>query len=197
MCGAYGNPVIDTTAAHHQFIAGGTGVSFTLPLAQHIVASAGGEARNIDFVWIVRRAENLRWIHADLLELKRQAASAPGVELFIRIFVTRESGGEGSSAVSVVAPVDAEKEGGVAEKVTSGGDTKNTTNWLENQHPSCKDIVRSFRDECVGKVQVLGSGPPELGRDLRESVAGCNDATRVWKGDASGEVSLYWDSREY
>lgn len=201
VCGAYGTPIIDLNVANYQFIAGGTGVSFTLPLAQQIVSSAGIEKRTLDFVWIVRRAENLKWIQKELLELKRQAAEAPGVELFIRIFVTREGGEKGSSSSSASGSVDnvvpmAEKEISVMQKITPRSDDHDITSWLKNHHPSCRDIVRSFKGECVGKTQVLASGPPELGRDLRESVALCNDGSKVWKGDGSGEVSLYWDSRE-
>lgn len=190
MCGAYGTPVIDPTAIHYQFVAGGTGVSFTLPLAEHILASAGPEKRQIEFVWIVRRAENLAWVRAELLELEKKAVAALGVELVIRIFVTRENaGGLASSVEGSGNGGDVEKEGAAIV----GG----RMSWLENHHPSCRDIVGAFRDDCVGRIQVLGSGPSGLGRDLRESVAGCNDGVRAWKGDVGGEVSLYWDSREY
>lgn len=196
VCGAYGTPTIDPTATHYQFIAGGTGVSFTLPLAEFIIASAareGQQQQQLDFVWIIRRAENLVWVRAELLELEKKAAAAPGVELVIRIFVTRESAG-GSSSSSTVGTGgggggDVEKESAAA----AGG----AVSWLDYHYPSCKDIVEAFRDNCVGRIQVLGSGPSGLGRDLRESVARCNDGARVWKGDVSGEVSLYWDSREY
>lgn len=179
VCGAYGVSMIDPNATHYQFVAGGTGVSFTLPLAEYVVTSATGEKRGIDFVWVVRRAENLVWIKAELLELERKAAATLGVELVIRIFVTRDSVGDSST----------EREGA---GVVMGA----TTSWLENHHPSCRDIVRGFCDDCVGGIQVLWSGPPGLGRDLREAVAECNDGMRVWKGRGGGEVSLYWDSRE-
>lgn len=116
--------------------------------------------------------------------------AALGVELVIRIFVTRENaGGPASSMEGSSGGGDVEKEGAAIV----GGNTS----WLENHHPSCRDIVEAFRDDCVGRIQVLGSGPSGLGRDLRESVAGCNDGVRAWKGDVGGEVSLYWDSREY
>lgn len=46
-----------------------------------------------------------------------------------------------------------------------------------------------------GKTQVLASGPPDLGRDLRASVAAANDGGQVWKGKDSYDVGLYWDNR--
>lgn len=131
-------------------VAGGTGVSFTLPLAEHVVTSVAGEKRDIDFVWVTRRAENLVWVKAELLELERKV---PGVELVIRVFVTRNSVGDLSTG----------DEGGVVVGAT--------TSWLGNHHPSCRDIVRGFCDDCVGGgIQVLGSGPQGLGGDLREAV---------------------------
>lgn len=198
VCGAYGTPVIDMNAAHYQFIAGGTGVSFVLPLAQQIISSTTGAQRTIDFVWIIRRAENLKWVQKELLGLKKQVAEAPGIKLFVKIFVTRESGEvKGpSSGLVFMSAFEAQKEVAVVEKaVPKDGD--DTIHWLKNQRPVCKDIVESFRNECVGKIQVLASGPPELGRDLRGAVALCNDGSKAWRGDVSGEISLYWDSREY
>jgi hypothetical protein len=209
VCGPYGTSVIDQGASNYQLVAGGTGASFTLPLAQNIIASTSSDEKCIiDFVWILRRAENLKWIQNELLELRRQATETPGVDLYIRVFVTREGEVPSTSPTSPTSStLSASKEEvcdpktketlGVSVSAEAKTSENDVTSWLQNHHPSCKDIVKSFRDECVGKVQVLASGPTGLGRDLREAVAGCNDICRVWKGDEGGEVGLYWDSREF
>ena len=46
-----------------------------------------------------------------------------------------------------------------------------------------------------GRTQVVASGPAGMGTDLRQAVAGVNDAARVWRGDERGDVGLYWDDR--
>lgn len=207
VCGPYGTSVIDQSASNYQLIAGGTGASFTLPLAQTIIAStsASDEKRIIDFVWILRRAENLRWLQNELLELRRQATETPGVDLHIRVFVTRDGEVPSASSTSpapstptaskeVCDPKDKETLG-VNISTEAKTPEHDVTSWLQDHHPSCKDIVMAFRDECVGKIQVLASGPAGLGRDLGEAVAGCNDSCKVWGGDEGGEVGLYWDSR--
>lgn len=204
VCGPYGTSVIDQSASNYQLVAGGTGVSFTLPLAQNIIASTSSdEKRIIDFVWILRRAENLRWLQNELLEIRRQAAETSGVDLHIRVFVTREGEAPSTSSTSPAHSIPSEEVCDPQVKETLGVNVSteaktpehDVTNWLQNRHPSCKDIVMAFRDECVGKIQVLASGPAGLGRDLREAVAECNDSCKVWRGDEGGEVGLYWDSR--
>ena len=112
-CGPYGNHVLDDGAQNVQLIAGGTGVSFTLPLARKIVAEAtrvtsvGPTApipRRLDFVWIIRRGKNINWIKEELRRLKMDSYDAH-VDLHIRIFVTRGGRKEKStSTLSFASP---------------------------------------------------------------------------------------------
>ncbi|KAL7266236.1 hypothetical protein RUND412_011226, partial [Rhizina undulata] len=222
LCGAYGTSVFDPTAENIQLVAGGTGVSFTLPLAQELVSSRKPQVQRIDFVWIIRHQENLAWIQRELVELKSAAAEIK-VELFIRIFITRadsmdeKSPSDGNSLssqeietqVPTKLEADALKESDletptldtqtsvIGKAVPKGTNVYDTAEWLKDHHPNVKDLVTKFRDNCVGSLQVLASGPPELGRGLREAVAACNDSSKVWRGDRTGDVGLYWDCREY
>lgn len=92
--GPYGSSsVLDQGAENVQLISGGTGVSFTLPLAMKIVAQAKSQqtvTKRVDFVWIVRRGKNVDWIREELGKLKNDAHELSNVDLHIRIFVTRE-----------------------------------------------------------------------------------------------------------
>ena len=112
-CGPYGNEILDDGAQNVQLIAGGTGVSFTLPLAMKIVAEATRTqsdtptvpmSRRLDFVWIIRRGRNINWIKEELRRLKKDSYDVH-VDLRIRVFVTREGQKEKSmSTLSSPSP---------------------------------------------------------------------------------------------
>ncbi|KAF8473301.1 ferric reductase like transmembrane component-domain-containing protein, partial [Kalaharituber pfeilii] len=115
--GPYGaTDVLDNGAENIQLVAGGTGVSFTLPFAMKLVADAKNKtavraaAKRIDFVWIVRRDANVDWIREYLISLQKEAKSS-GLELFVRIFVTRgnishsKKGIDSSNSGSLTSPI--------------------------------------------------------------------------------------------
>lgn len=196
VCGPYGTPVLDDSARNMLFVGGGTGVSFTIPLA--LEAIRRGVVKKIGFAWIVRRSENIAWFDKELKEIISEAEKA-GVQLWTKVFVTRE-GREGSvTSSSGNSSDDLEKPKGKLEvsqleKVPGGIQTVR----LGGAHPDIASLVVDFKRDAVnGRIQVLGSGPPELGRDLRVAVAGVNSGEEVKKGDERGSVGLYWDSREF
>ncbi|RPB22381.1 hypothetical protein L211DRAFT_826933 [Terfezia boudieri ATCC MYA-4762] len=223
--GPYGSPnVLDEGAENVQLIAGGTGVSFTLPIAINIVAEARQDrrrtaARRVDFVWIVRRKRNVDWIRDELNKLKRDAHFG-GVDLHIKIVITRDcnkSEKEVEStptspveSVSGVTGIDIEKEIEIqklsAEKeamattssVSSAG-AEQETDWLQDRHPQVGEIVKRFWEQrCIrGRVQVLACGPPSMASELRGAIAGCNVPEMVKRGEERGAVGYHWDAREY
>lgn len=213
--GPYGTShVLDTGAENVQLIAGGTGISFTLPIAMRIVAEAKQtrptrSARRVDFVWIVRRGRNMDWIRADLINLKRDAHDAD-VNLHIRIFVTREGQAkvvgsmpskliEGERSSEIQPKLAMEKDSAVVASSTTSASSEQETDWLQDHHPQVGDIVRKFWEErCAdGRVQVLASGPPSMAGELRSAVAKCNVPEMVKRGEGRGEVGFHWDAREY
>ena len=69
--------------------------------------------------------------------------------------------------------------------------------YLDNARPDVKSLVDTFVDETVekGRTQVIGSGPPDLGTQIRASVAARNMPSQVWRGDEKRDVECVWDDR--
>jgi NAD(P)H-flavin reductase len=69
--------------------------------------------------------------------------------------------------------------------------------WLNNARPDVPSLVDAFMSETVekGRTQVIGSGPPELGTQLRAAVAAKNVPGNVWRGDEVSDVECVWDDR--
>lgn len=69
--------------------------------------------------------------------------------------------------------------------------------YLDNARPDVRSLVDAFMDETVeeGRTQVIGSGPPELGAQIRAAVAAKNVPGQVWRGDEKGDVECVWDNR--
>lgn len=69
--------------------------------------------------------------------------------------------------------------------------------YLNNSRPEVNGLVDTFMDGTVerGRTQVIGSGPPELGTQIRAAVATRNVPGNVWRGDERGDVECVWDDR--
>ncbi|USP75494.1 ferric-chelate reductase [Curvularia clavata] len=69
--------------------------------------------------------------------------------------------------------------------------------WLDNTRPDVPALVDNFMTRTVesGRTQVIGSGPPQLGTQIRGAVAAQNAPERVWRGDERGDVECVWDDR--
>lgn len=68
---------------------------------------------------------------------------------------------------------------------------------LHNHHPDIGQLLDVFAASCSsGPIEVIGSGPPGMGSDLRSAVARLNQGGRVWRGEESGYVRLVCDARE-
>lgn len=223
---------------HLLAVAGGSGVTFTLPL---VLASLQQQKQQpvsapvaTSFIWVVRAARDLLWIAPELAQLKAALAEHPG--LTIAIYITREAKGvngnnsdAGSEAdsplhekthadITVAAAHDAETsstEADVTEKRSSASSSSSSrtslsallapaprfsVTYLAGQHPVLLDVVAAFRDrvsEAAGAAaaagddagtEVVGSGPPEMGTDLRVAVA---EGARSVSSER-----FYWDARE-
>ena len=69
--------------------------------------------------------------------------------------------------------------------------------YLDNARPDVKALVDGFMDGTVekGRTQVVGSGPPQLGTQIRAAVAARNTPGDVWREDERGDVECVWDDR--
>ncbi|KAA8904789.1 ferric-chelate reductase-like protein [Sphaerosporella brunnea] len=181
LCGAYGCPVIDPGAENYLLVAGGTGVSFTLPLVAALITTATSTT-NLRFVWIVRRERNVAWIHQELVQLV-EAAKHRNVRFELVLYVTR----------------DTVKGKEIEKAAVDDDDDDDAVVWKHAvfARPACADVVAEWVHSTAGtgRSQVLASGPQGMGRDLRSAVAAANDAARVWSGEEAADVGLYWDAR--
>ncbi|KAF2746610.1 ferric-chelate reductase-like protein [Sporormia fimetaria CBS 119925] len=194
-------------------IAGGTGITYILPVLLDLAARPRTKDRRMALVWVVRHRKDLKWVAPELDALRRQARDL-GLE--IHIYVTR--GMEESRALAPAEMVSGttgehEKEKDIAHEVTfaetsSSSSTHSTSLSLHGvresdiaadhiaNRPDLEKLVRDFVDANVrGRTEVFASGPGEMISELRSVVAGLNKGSEVWKGEERWDVKLTCDDR--
>ncbi|KAL3448251.1 ferric reductase like transmembrane component-domain-containing protein [Aspergillus insuetus] len=190
-------------------IAGGTGVTFVLPVL--LALSRTQRRGNLEFVWAIRRKDDLKWIEPELQTLRRAAAATSNFR--IRIFVTRGTHDEPSTTTTTTTPEFEGKEATVANPHPSSISSDSTEmkedtfsihepsssaslNSGNTKHPDLATQLTEFISRTVsGPTRVVASGPLSMIRDLRSAVAQSNDAGRVWKGEERFDVQLVHDDR--
>ncbi|KAL2818590.1 ferric reductase like transmembrane component-domain-containing protein [Aspergillus granulosus] len=187
-------------------IAGGTGVTFVLPVLLALTRSP--RRGNLEFIWAIRRKDDMKWIEPELQILRKSAAATSNFR--IRIFVTR--GSNDAPIATATAPEFETKEVTVENKhpssISSSSEMKEETFSIHEpsssaslssgntKHPDLATQLTDFVSRTVaGPTRVVASGPLSMIRDLRSAVAQCNDAGRVWKGEERFDVQLLHDDR--
>lgn len=213
--GPYGHGFPGHTTDNILTVAGGTGVTFTLPIALASLRQMIVPQATVDFVWIIRRASDLLWLNREFDELKELLPTNPGLR--IKIFVTRENqphipiccNRPSKRQSQLKSPSsDPEKGPGATANVSSASSDSEESNratlqdllaidqdrfeveLLGSHHPTLPSVVDSFMERANkrgGYIQVLGSGPEGMGSDLRTAIS------RVEEKDG---LDFYWDSRE-
>ncbi|POS79354.1 hypothetical protein DHEL01_v202239 [Diaporthe helianthi] len=204
-------------------VAGGTGITFVLPVLLKLVREKPAPGRKIELAWAVRRDADAKWV-ADELEHIQDAGCSHG--LAVNVYVTREkehhrlrssSSVRGGGTTTTTASNNSggggtEKEAGdprrekvesSASSATGGCDCNDVTHHHpenteipEARRPHLDEIVRGFVGSVSrGSTTVYASGPGGMVGDLRRAVASCNAAGTVWKGDVRGDVRLICDDR--
>jgi len=213
--GPYGASALDRGATNILAVAGGTGITFTLPIVHEAVRKPASIKGAVHLVWLIRETSHLQWILPELLELKTLMRDGKADNLVVDIFVTRQS----SLALAVEKNEDSTtlpftKEGSVITSLSQdtprrrgsadsdadllGTDTPNFSMHVDAARPHIAAIVASFQDATIthgGRSQVVASGPSSLGHDLRSAVAAVNQGGKVWQGRLEYDVSLCWDNR--
>ncbi|KAJ9642588.1 hypothetical protein H2201_006309 [Coniosporium apollinis] len=240
LAGPYGQSIVgDLTAAcdiNILCIAGGTGVTFVLPMLMSFVsgpqAPSGG--RRVEFIWAIRKRSDMFWIRDELKTLELASKSS---NLKISIFVTREDDSVGKSSTVPDLPDTSKNEFITIEERESQPDTSSASqdSDIEVASPSSSSsvspdpvkeltsrspsfaihqarvpavfnpstsrpdigaLVKSFVSSIVrGPARVFASGPGGMVSDLRDAIAACNSAGKVWKGDERYDVELVNDDR--
>lgn len=223
LSGPYGQSVVDDYFYHDDevnlfFVAGGTGVTFVLPPLLALTTTQQTTRRGlVEFVWVIRRPEDLKWIEPELHQLRRAAESCSNFR--IRIFVTR-----GSDAISseqqpqTTTAIEPSKETIIENNARpspassapslTGQQMKEETFVIhqpsssaclalgDSEHPDLVMQVTEFVHRTVaGPTRVVASGPLSMISDLRGAVAELNSPKVVWRGEERHDVQLLHDDR--
>lgn len=222
LSGPYGQAIVDDGFYHDDevnlfFAAGGTGITFVLSPLLALAASRRGL---VEFAWVIRRRDDLKWIEPELHELRRKAAASSNFR--IRIFVTRGSEGisydqqphpQTSTAPEFSKEVAVVDDHAIPSSMSSGvsspaPEMKEDTFLIHepslstspssghSTHPDLATQVKEFvRLTVAGPTKVIASGPLTMISDLRSAVAELNSARAVWKGEERYDVQLVHDDR--
>ncbi|KAH8105977.1 FAD-binding domain-containing protein [Cristinia sonorae] len=180
--GPYGVPADVTPFATCVFVAGGSGVTFTLPRFEYLVNELNDNracARRIVFVWAIRSRSHMRWVTKRLAET---AARVPShVSLSISIFLTNTSGSgdpsstppslSGSSTPTTADDVEkkaasvsddhSDEKVNDSESVEYGEEKFEKINVLV-ERPDIRNILEEEVNASEGPVTVDVSGPKSL-----------------------------------
>lgn len=208
LTGPYGVDMISSVTPETNVlcVAGGTGITFVLPVLLKLVREKPVAGRKIELVWAVRRDVDAKWVAEEMEYIKEAGCSH---SLDINVYVTREK--EHHPSVRRAAAGLGTKKGdepqekvkSSASSATGGCDCNDVTHHHpdnteipEARRPHLDEIVRGFVGSVAhGSTTVYASGPGGMIGDLRKVVASCNASGTVWKGDARGDVRLICDDR--
>lgn len=188
-------------------IAGGTGITYVLPVLLDIAARPQNKDRKTALIWVVRHEHNVDWIAPELAALKRESRA---LNLGIHIYVTRATEEREQSMGSNMPEKFASKETSHEIISASGSSVRSSSSALSlhgvaksdlgldhiQNRPHLHDLVKDFVESNVrGRTQVFASGPGEMISDLRKIVANTNKGAEVWKGEERWDVGLTCDDR--
>lgn len=165
--GPYGYPPKVGAFKNVILIAGGTGISFTLPLFQHIVRESSKRSlcRSVSFCWIVSHIEEFSWVSSQLLVALNATPHSEALQIEINLFVTRspdsshEKGTSYHNYITTTGHPLLPQEFLAHESVT-----------LEMGKPDIKHSLREKVENCVGSTIVAVSGPASLANDVRHAL---------------------------
>ncbi|KAI0053615.1 hypothetical protein FA95DRAFT_1600760 [Auriscalpium vulgare] len=170
--GPYGAPPNLAPYATSILVAGGTGVSYTLPLLLDLVKqSRDGTAltKRIVFIWILRNEDHLEWIASALADA--QACAPPSLTLDINVFVTSKRD------ATPTVPVSPHKADG-SESPSREEDSKKSPEAAElggltplYGRPDMRDLLQGVLRDAEGPVSIDVSGPAGLVKDVRGTLA--------------------------
>ena len=203
LTGPYGVSVIEQLEddCNVLCIAGGTGITFVLPVL--IALAQSGTTGSLELFWVVRHDSDKEWISRELQILR----STDRVK--VTIVATRDAPGltQTSTISSAVedkdipsTPPTHELTNNPSSSSSCDDDTDTNTNSDEKPQPHHRPYLPSVVTDFVkstdkGATTVYVSGPTGMIRDVREEVARCNDASKVWKGQREARVELVHDER--
>ncbi|OAX32516.1 hypothetical protein K503DRAFT_701927, partial [Rhizopogon vinicolor AM-OR11-026] len=161
-------------------IAGGSGVSYTLPTLLNIierVRNGKSSCRRVVFIWSIRNADYIHWIDETLIRALQLAP--PSLSISIRIYATSapstiqslpHSYGSNDGPQAVLD--DSKSEIGELEDVTAKGDIKDSllaieAVKLENGRCDLPSVLRDEVEMATGRMCVGVCGSQAMARSVR------------------------------
>ncbi|RYO91128.1 hypothetical protein DL763_005076 [Monosporascus cannonballus] len=191
--GPYGESIAEnlTPDVNVLCVAGGTGITYVLPVLLDLVQKPASRDRKIELIWAVRRKDNICWVEKELDVIRKAAVSH---RIGVHIFVTREQRSKSTSSQdfkTTEKEMDVQEVGSTPSTASLEGTQTAPAADLHkiggedyNQHPNLKEVVNNFVENTVrGSTVVYTSGPGGMISDLRSIVASCNSGSKVWRGD--------------
>ncbi|KAI1390603.1 ferric reductase NAD binding domain-containing protein [Hypoxylon trugodes] len=205
LSGTYGESIVDdlTPDVNVLCVAGGTGITYVLPVLLGLIEQPEVKDRKVQLVWAVRKKDDTRWVEEELNAI-RKAAKAHKIE--VHIYVTREASSKNPSISDDASEKDEAviKEAGVSSSTSSVREVRTNTSLNVqriggqgfDRHPDLEKLVKEFVGSTVrGSTTVYASGPGSMITDLRSFVASSNSGAKVWKGNERYDVKLVCDDR--
>ncbi|WVQ69046.1 uncharacterized protein L199_007258 [Kwoniella botswanensis] len=225
-------------------VAGGTGITFVLPVLLHLSKYGLTQGRMIELIWVVRHQRDTRWIENELEELRKDGNIKVTIKVTREIAIPSSSTGTGTSTPTAGSVSSKDLDGlqqnqedgnGAMLSVsydkelyaecpcnppvyTSSSSSSTTPQLLDrtqgksgkivdaekaieegiepHHRPDLRKAVKEFVGRTInGPTVVYVSGPGGMISDVRDEVALCNDAGRLWDGEERAEVRLIYDDR--
>ncbi|GAB7365717.1 hypothetical protein MBLNU230_g7055t1 [Neophaeotheca triangularis] len=225
LTGPYGNSHPANQTNNLLAIAGGTGVTFTLPIALATLRQPIVPQTLVDFVWVARRVQDLQWLQRELLELRELAQKTPSLR--VKVFITREvaeqasllaSSSSDSESSSEASVHDFEKQGAFEARTrirdfAAGGEKRLSRRQFLDALRPVEEKQHQLEDGRFA-VEFLGGAHPSLEQvvggfmERAEVRGGCVEVVgsgpeamgsqlrEAVAGVKTGEsLGFYWDSR--
>ncbi|GAA5861844.1 hypothetical protein JCM3774_001323 [Rhodotorula dairenensis] len=150
-------------------IAGGSGITHPLSMLEHACAEASGgktAVRKISLIWAMHHTAQVEWAR-ETLECAGMLAMKAGIELEIKVFVTRSDAG----SLSGSPPLDDRSDEYIDEKKTSGEpfELAGRSSRFHGRPDVHAEVAAAVSDS--GRTLVVACGPPQLARDVAEAAA--------------------------
>lgn len=188
-------------------IAGGTGITYVLPVLLELVARPQNPSRRAALIWVIRHKQDIEWVSPEIAALKRQSKIL-GVKIHIYVTRATEEQQVEASAHQKGEITETSKEITTASKSSASSSSSSNVLSLHGisksdlnvdhfqNRPDLTAVVNDFVASNVsGRTEVFASGPGEMISSLRTIVAGANRGGEVWKGDDRWDVRLVCDDR--
>ncbi|KAI0347145.1 hypothetical protein BDW22DRAFT_1425211 [Trametopsis cervina] len=178
MHGPYGAPPDITPYSTCVFIAGGSGITYTLPRMRDLlirVADGKACARRIVFIWAVRHASHIEWLSSEFTKALATASRTPSLSLTIAVHVTSSAASTPSLAGSTEEDIEKD-ESGPASPVEKSKElsvfSAQSGVKIEEGRPDVSKILEEAVKGSEGPVSVDVSGPRLLVKSIRETLSG-------------------------